>query len=195
MTAARRRTPATAGTIRIRPANDRDVPAITEIYNAAVRTTTATFDLDPRRLSDRRRWFRAHGPRHPVFVAVRGSRVVGWTALGPWSDRAAYAATGEVSTYVAEGERGRGTGSRLLATLVRRGRRTGHHTLLARVTDGNAASLRMHVAAGFVPVGVMREVGMKFGRRLDVHLLQLVYPSAPAGRRVGPSGRRRLGRN
>ncbi len=171
----------------MRPATLHDVPGIARIYNEAIRTTTATFDTRPRSLSERRRWFRSHDDRHPIFVAVRGARVVGWASLGPWSDRPAYDATAEVSTYVAEADRGRGIGTRLLATLVRSGRRTGLHTLVARVADGNAASLRVHAAHGFAPVGIMREVGSKFGRLLDVHLLQLVYPSAPQPR----SGRKR----
>lgn len=154
-----------------------DVPSIARIYNESVRTTTASFDVRPRTLVDRRRWFAEHGRRHPVFVAVRRDRVVGWASLSPWSDRRGYDATAEVSTYVRSTARGQGVGSALLAALIREGRSVGFHTLIARIADGNAVSLRLHGTAGFTPVGVMREVGLKFGRRLDVHLLQLLYPS------------------
>ncbi|MFY9717028.1 MAG: N-acetyltransferase family protein [Thermoplasmata archaeon] len=178
--------------VRVRRAGSKDVPAIARIYNDAIRTTTATFDLKPRSLADRRRWFASHGRRHPIFVAVRGSSVVGWASLSPWSDRPGYDRTAEVSTYVTAEERGQGIGTQLLARLVRTAGDDGFHTLLARVADGNAVSLRMHREAGFAPIGVMREVGVKFGRLLDVHLLQLLYP--PIGRarprRRNPSDRR-----
>ncbi|HTP56046.1 MAG TPA: GNAT family N-acetyltransferase [Thermoplasmata archaeon] len=174
----------------MRPATARDVPAITAIYNDAVRTTTATFDLEPRSLAAGRGWFRSHGRRHPVLVAVRDGVIVGWASLSPWSDRPAYDRTAEVSVYVDAGARGRGIGRRLLARLVREGGRRGLHTLLARVADGNAVSLRLHTSLGFVRIGVMREVGTKFGRLLDVHLLQRTYPtrSSVRPRRPGGSG-------
>ena len=181
-------------TISLRLASVRDVPGITSIYNDAVRTTIATFDLEPRSLAAGRRWFRSHGLRHPVLVAVRAGEIVGWASLSPWSDRPAYDRTAEVSVYVEAGSRGLGIGHRLLAELVREGGRRGLHTLIARVADGNAVSLRLHASLGFVPIGVMREVGTKFGRLLDVHLLQRTYPlrSAVRPRRTaGPgSGRR-----
>jgi L-amino acid N-acyltransferase YncA len=173
--------------VRVRPATPSDIAAITEIYNDAVRTTTGTFDTEPRTIEDRTGWFRAHDARQPVFVAERGDRVLGWGAVSAWSDRRAYDGTGEVSVYVETPSRGQGIGRALLETLVQSARTLRYHTLLARVSDGNDSSLRLHAAAGFTPVGVMREVGVKFGRRLDVHLLQrmLTEPGASGPERVG----------
>jgi L-amino acid N-acyltransferase len=172
-----------ASSVRVRPATVSDVPAITEIYNDAVRTTTGTFDTEPRSVEDRTRWFREHGDRHPIFVAEGDDGVLGWGAVSAWSDRRAYDGTGEVSVYVAARARGRGHGRRLLDTLIASARGRGYHSLLARIADGNEASLRLHTSAGFVPSGVMREVGVKFGRRLDVHLLQRMLDEAG-----GPDG-------
>ena len=174
--------------VRVRRAAPADVPSIARIYNEAIRHTTATFDTEPRSLRERRRWFAAHDRRHPILVAERDGAVVGWASLSPWSDRPAYDRTAEVSVYVAAADRGQGIGSRLLGALVRRGRSVGHHTRIARIADRNPASLRLHATAGFRSIGVMREVGSKFGRLLDVDLLQLLYPQA---RRPGPAGRRR----
>jgi L-amino acid N-acyltransferase YncA len=162
---------------RIRLAVESDVPAVTEIYNEAILTTTGTFDTEPRSVDDRTRWFRAHDSRHPVFVGIVGGDVVGWSSLSVWSDRSAYNATGEVSVYVAERSRGQGVGQALLRAVVDAARVLGYHTLLARVADGNEASFRLHASHGFVSVGVMREVGTKFGRRIDVHLLQRMMRS------------------
>jgi L-amino acid N-acyltransferase len=158
--------------VELRRASESDLPAIVEIYNEAVRTTTGTFDTEPRSLDDRTEWFRSHDARHPIFVARSDGRVVGWASLSVWSERRAYDATGEVSVYVAEPARGRGVGRALLERLVAAAAGLEFHTLLARVAEGNLTSLRLHADAGFVTVGVMREVGTKFGRRLDVHLLQ-----------------------
>ena len=74
----------TAPSITIRRAELADVPAIAEIYNEAVLTTTATFDTEPKSLEDRIRWFHSHGERHPILVAVVEDQVVGWASLTRW---------------------------------------------------------------------------------------------------------------
>ena len=164
--------------IRLRRATDADSDAIGDIYNEAVATTVATFDTEPRSRSDQLRWFREHADPYLVLVAESDDGVVGWASLSRWSDRRAYSGTAEVSLYVRASRRGSGVGRALLTRLVDDGRRSGFHTLLARIADGNAISLHLHASLGFEAVGVMREVGQKFGRRIDVHLLQLVYPEA-----------------
>jgi len=161
--------------VRIRSASESDVPAIAAIYNEAIRTTTGTFDTEPRSVADQTEWFRSHDRRHPILVAEWSGQIVGWGSVSAWSDRGAYDATGEVSVYVQESARGHGVGRRLLGALVESAAALGFHTLLARVAEGNEVSLHLHDSAGFATVGVMREVGTKFGRRLDVHLLQRMF--------------------
>lgn len=165
-------------TVAIRPATRADVPAITEIYNEAIRTTTATFDTEPKTIEDRMNWFDAHGERHPVFVATVDGRVVGWSSISKWSDRCAYDDTAETSFYVAKKNRGQGIGRQLKEATIAAARRLGFHSLIARVAEGSDASLHLNRAAGFVPVGTLRQVGRKFGRRLDVHILQLMLNEA-----------------
>jgi L-amino acid N-acyltransferase len=162
--------------LRLRPAALGDAEAIRSIYNDAVRTTTATFDTEPRGPVAQRRWMAAHAPPYSVLVAERDGRVVGWASLSAWSDRRAYDATAEVSEYVAAAERGHGIGRAMLGRLLRDADRRGFHSMIARIADGNRASLRLHRAFGFRRIGVMREVGLKFGRRIDVHLLQRMAP-------------------
>ncbi len=161
--------------IEIRRAQIEDVAAITGIYNDAIATTTGTFDTEPKTLEARQAWFRAHGPRHPVLVALSRGQVVAWGALGPFSDRPAYDRTAEVHVYVGAADQGQGIGSALLRALVQEGGRAGLHALVARIAAGNDASLHVHEAAGFSSAGTLREVGTKFGRRLDVHLLEYLY--------------------
>lgn len=156
----------------IRTARAEDLPAVTAIYNDAVARTTGTFDLEPRTDAQQREWFAKHGPEHPVIVAEDGGRVVAWGSLSPWSDRCAYARCAEVSVYAEEAARGRGLGGLLLDELIRRARATPARQLLARIVDGNEASLRLHARRGFVEAGRLRRVGEKFGRVLDVLILQ-----------------------
>ncbi|MGI0070627.1 MAG: GNAT family N-acetyltransferase [Thermoplasmata archaeon] len=169
----------------IRNAVRADARSIAAIYNDAVATTTATFDTHPRSLPAQRRWLREHRPPFVARVAETAEGLVGWSSLSPWSDRPGYARTAEVSIYVHAAWRGRGIGRRLLRDLRDRAEGRRFHTLLAVVVGENATSLHLHADAGFQEVGVLREVGQKFGRRIDVHLLQLMLPEpggAPAGR-------------
>ncbi|MDE2511602.1 MAG: N-acetyltransferase [Elusimicrobia bacterium] len=157
----------------IRPAREEDLPAVTAIYNEAVERTTGTFDTEPKTLAQTAAWFRSHGETHPVLAAEEDGRVVAWASLSPWSDRCAYARSAEVSVYVEVPARGRGIAGELLDELLRRGRAAGVKQALARITQDNEASLRLHARRGFAEVGRLRRVGEKFGRVLDVHILQL----------------------
>jgi phosphinothricin acetyltransferase len=160
--------------LSIRPATVADVPAIAAIYNEAVLTTTATFDVEPKSLADRTEWLRSRGVRHPVLVAVVDGEVAGFAALSRWSDRVAYDDTAETALYVHSARQNRGIGRKLYAAAIAEARRLKFHTLIARITEDSAVSLHLHHSAGFVHVGTLREVGRKFGRLLDVHILQLV---------------------
>lgn len=101
--------------------------------------------------------------------------VVGWASLSKWSDRLAYADTAEISLYVQESLRGQGIGKRLVEAIVVEGEKVGLHTVIARIAGGNQVSIRLHEAVGFNHIGVMREVGRKFGELLDVYLMQKIY--------------------
>ena len=157
----------------IRPATEADVADIARIYNQAVEHTTATFDTEPQSAETRLAWLRSHGdPRHPVLVAELDGEVVGWASLSPWSDRCAYAASVEASTYVDEAHIGQGIGTRLSETILEAGRAAGVHAVLARICTENFASIRMSKQLGFTDVGVLHEVGHKFDRWLDVMMLE-----------------------
>lgn len=159
----------------IRPATHDDVKHITDIYNDAVLNTTATFDTEVKSIEDRLKWFQSHDENHPVLSAEADGKVVGFASLSPWSDRCAYNLTSEVSVYVAPGYRGIGIGKRLLEQLVFQAGKSGMHYLLARITEGNEASLHLHAQYGFRHIGVMTQVGYKFGKFLNVHLMEKVF--------------------
>jgi L-amino acid N-acyltransferase YncA len=159
----------------IRKATIDDLPAITEIYNQAILTTTATFDTEPKSLEEQKIWFESHGPKYPVLLAEEDDRVIGWASLSRWSDRCAYSDTAEISLYIYEKERGKGIGRKLLEAIIREGEKAGLHSIIARIAEGNEVSIHLHLSAGFEHIGIMREVGRKFGRFLDVYLMQKIY--------------------
>jgi len=168
--------------ITIRLADRPDLDVITTIYNEAVLTTTGTFDTKPKMLDEQQAWFEQHGGKYPLAVAEIEGTVIGWASLSRWSDRCAYTDTAEISLYVKQEHRGRGVGRRLMEAIVAEGRKGGVHSILARIAEGNEVSVMLHEAAGFHHVGVMKEVGWKFGRLLDVYLMQLVFESTAQGK-------------
>lgn len=160
--------------LTIRRAELTDAPAIADIYNEAILTTTATFDLEPKSVEDRAAWLQSHDDRHPVLVAVVDGQVAGWASLTRWNERAAYEDTAETSFYVHSTFRGRGVGRKLKDAIIDEARRLKYHTLIARAAEDSRESLHLNELAGFVHVGTLKEVGHKFGRLLDVHIMQLM---------------------
>jgi L-amino acid N-acyltransferase YncA len=156
----------------IRRANVDDLASITEIYNEAIITTTATFDTEAKTIAERLAWFEMHDERHPILVALADAQVVGWASITKWSDRPAYADTAETSFYVKSEYRGRGIGRQLKEAVIEEARKFGFHSLIARVAEGSQESIHLNESFGFVHIGVLKEVGRKFGRLLDVHIMQ-----------------------
>jgi phosphinothricin acetyltransferase len=166
-----------AAMLNIRPATLNDLSAITAIYNHAILHTVATFDTEVKTDAEQEAWFAHHGPKYPVVVAELDTTVVGWASLSQWSDRCAYEDTAEISLYVDEKFQGRGIGKALLQRIIREGETAGLHTVIARIAAGNDVSIYLHQSVGFEHIGIMREVGRKFGQLLDVTMMQKVYPS------------------
>ncbi|HUY22755.1 MAG TPA: GNAT family N-acetyltransferase [Acidimicrobiales bacterium] len=156
----------------VRLARVEDAEAIRAIYNAEVTGSTVTFDLEPRTGEQQLAWIAHHQGAHPAIVAVEGATVTGFGSLSAFRDRPAYATTVEDSLYVEQGWRGKGVGRLLLAQLVDLAGAHGFHTVIGRASGDNAASIALHQACGFTLVGVEREVGRKFGRWIDVAVLQ-----------------------
>lgn len=159
-------------TLHVRLGEPRDLPALVAIYNQAVRTTTATFDTVEKTVAERQAWFDAHGETAPLLVAVEGDAVLGYATLSPWSDRCAYSGTAETAVYVDAAARGEGVGSALMGELMTRARGLGLRCVVARISEGNEASVALHRRHGFRSLGVMRRCGEKFARLLDVTLMQ-----------------------
>jgi L-amino acid N-acyltransferase YncA len=160
-------------TITIRDATPADLPRIFAIYNEEIEHGIATFEVEPKQVDRDRGWLTERDPLYPVIVAGEGDELVGWASLSQWSPRGAYRRTAEVSEYVDAPCRGRGIGRAMLATLIERARDRGIAVLLARVAQPNPASEAMHESLGFRTFGTQRRCGEKFGRILDVALMDL----------------------
>ncbi len=160
--------------VLVRDATPADAAVIADIYNPYVTESTATFDTHPVDTADRIEWLAARDARHPVVVAESDGKVVGWGSLSPWGTRPAWHRTAEVSTYVAPDHRGGGVGLALMEALLQRAREVGHHVVIAQIVGGNDSSLALAERTGFEHVGVLREVGDKFGRFHDLVLVQQI---------------------
>lgn len=160
--------------LRIRLATAADLPAINDIYNHYVLRSTCTYQEVPEPLEDRTAWFAEHDAEHPVTVAEADGRVVGWGALSVFRPRTAYRRTVEDSVYVRHDMLRRGIGRVLLADLIERAKGLGYHTIIASIDGDQTASIILHEKFGFVRAAHLREVGIKFGRLLDVVYLQLM---------------------
>lgn len=158
----------------IRRATRGDAPAIADIYNHYVQSTTVTFDTEIKTAGEREEWLLQHGEAHPVLVAEDRGVVVAWGSLSPWHARPAYGGTVEVSVYVAHDRRGSGLGPILMEALVDAAVDAGHHALMSQIVADNEASLRLAQRSGFEEVGRLIEVGRKFDRWLDVVLLERI---------------------
>ncbi|MGI9645213.1 MAG: GNAT family N-acetyltransferase [Ilumatobacteraceae bacterium] len=161
-------------TIDIRLARADDAGEIREMYNEEVQTQTSTFDLVTRSTEEQREWIAARSGAFSAVVATDGDEIVGFAALSPYKERAAYRTTVENSVYVARGHHGKGIGRTLMEHLVVVARDSGFHSIIARVEASSEASRALHLACGFELVGIEREVGRKFNRWLDVAVMQLL---------------------
>ncbi len=159
-----------------------DAEAIRSIYNKEVLGSTVTFDLVPRTAEEQLVWIDEHSGAWPAVVAVDHEGVVrGFGSLSPYRPRPAYRTTVEDSVYVDDAARGQGVGKGLLLELVRLAGVHGFHTVIARIVGGHEASIGLHKACGFEEIGVEREVGRKFGRWLDVVLMQRLVGGTQKG--------------
>lgn len=160
--------------MELRRAVDRDAEAIRALYNVEVLTSTATFDLVPRTAEEQKAWMAAHSGVYPALVAEEEGGVVGFSSLSPYRPRPGYSTAVEDSVYVAAGLRRRGVGRLLLTGVVELARDHGFHSIVGRISAEQPASIGLHLSCGFEMVGIEREIGRKFGRFIDVAIVQLL---------------------
>jgi phosphinothricin acetyltransferase len=158
----------------IRPATSEDLSAILEIYNECVLNSTATFDIEPRTMDAQREWAKQFVSPYVLLAIEDDAEVIAWGCLHPFGGKPGYRFSTENSVYVRDHARGQGLGKLMLGALIEAGQAGGFHTIIARIAGDNPASVRLHESFGFEQIGLEREVGHKFGRWLDVVIMQLI---------------------
>jgi phosphinothricin acetyltransferase len=159
----------------IRQAVISDAAAITSIYNEGIAERGATFETDPRRVTDIEARF-ADEARFPILVAEADGRVISWAGLSSYRPRRCYAGIAEFSIYLDRSARGRGAGRRLLDALIDAARERGYWKLVSRVFPFNTASRALCRACGFREVGVYEKHACLDGRWTDVVIVERLIP-------------------
>lgn len=162
--------------LQLRDATADDLAAITALYRREVEEGTATFETTAPSIGEMaRRLAAVEGHGLPWLVAEVDDRFAGYAYASPFRPRPAYRYGVEISIYVETAARGRGVGRGLLEALIGRVRERGLRHVIGAISDSTTseASIGLHRALGFRDAGVYRQVGWKFGRWLDVTLMQL----------------------
>ena len=161
--------------LSIREATSDDAEAIRLIYNHEVENETSTMDLVPRTLEVQREWIAARSGAFCAIVAVDSAgTILGFGALSEYKDRSGYRSTVENSVYVHRDVARRGIGRQLLLHLIETATVSGFHSVIARIESQSLASRGLHESCGFELVGVERQVARKFGKWLDIAVMQKI---------------------
>lgn len=159
--------------LKIRIADGADAARLSAIYNYYVVNSSATFATVPESQEERLAWLREHDKADlPVLVAVMDDQVLGFASLSYYHQRCAYRQTVEASVYLDNAYHSRGLGRRMLEELLVLAESKGFHAVLALICSENLPSLQLFEKSGFLEAGRLREVGRKFGRWLDVTILE-----------------------
>ncbi|MDF0528336.1 GNAT family N-acetyltransferase [Tsukamurella sp. 8F] len=161
--------------MEIRDATENDLPAILAIYNDAVADSTAIWTDERSDLAGRHRWLEERtAAGFPVLVAIVDDAVAGYATFGPYRAKSGYRHTVENSVYVSENFYRRGIAEALMRALIERAEASDVHVIVAAIEASNLASVALHRKLEFRVVGQMPEVGVKFGRWLDLVLMQRI---------------------
>jgi phosphinothricin acetyltransferase len=180
--------------LSIRTVRADDLDRIIQLLNREVMGGVNIFRFAPLDAEAARRWWKLHGSgryqalvaehpgtpgehpgtpgEHPHDRDTGSPQVVGWAAFAPHSAYEGYDRTAEISVWVDAPFRGQGIGKVLMRALLATCHERNLRTIVSRIEASNLASLRLHDSIGFTHVGVLKDVGEKFGRSLDVVLMQ-----------------------
>ena len=160
--------------MNIRDATHQDLPAIVDIYNSTVATRMVTADTQSVSVGSREKWFAAHSPDHrPLWVAEDNGVIAGWLSFSSFYGRPAYAATCEISVYLAVEQRRRGLGTDLVRRSIAYAPRIGVTTLLGFIFAHNEPSLQLFEKLGFQRWGFLPRVAVLDGVERDLIIVGL----------------------
>lgn len=161
--------------IKVRTANLSDLPHILYIMNHTITTSTSDYRYDKINILELEQWYNTHMiHKEPVFVATIDDLVVGYATYCQFRDRIGFQYSVEHSVYCHHNYQGKGIGRLLINELIVFAKEQKMHTMIACIDGNNTNSIAFHEKLGFQQVGKMKEVGYKFGRYLDMILMQLM---------------------
>lgn len=161
--------------LTIRKATKEDIPQILAIVNHAILHTTSNYLYEEQTLEEQTRWYNSkHEQGFPVIVADVDGTAVGFGTYGTFREKIGYQYTVEHSVYVAPEQIGKGIGSQILAALISSARDEGYHVMIGGIDAANTGSVAFHRKFGFEETAVLRQVGFKFGKWLDLQFMQLI---------------------
>ncbi|MGO1591799.1 MAG: GNAT family N-acetyltransferase [Ancrocorticia sp.] len=162
--------------MEIRDAVAGDSRGITAIYNDAVMNGRAIWNETAVDVANRAQWIADHQRDGlPVLVAVEDGVVLGYASYGPYRNFDGYRKTVENSVYIRRNQQGKGVGKALMIELLNRARAGGMHVMIAAIEGSNTGSIALHEKLGFERVGLLKEVGSKFGEWLDLVFLEIMF--------------------
>ncbi len=161
----------------IREAEEKDALQVMDILNDSILNSIANLDIPIKTLTDTQAFIHNHRDIHRMIVAAEDQAVLGFACFSPLYEKAAYAASVEISIYIHKDHRKIGLGRRLMRELMTFGQKHPQiHTVISKVTNTNEASKRLLDHFGFSYVGTLHEAAVKFDQLIDVDIFQYIYP-------------------
>lgn len=163
-------------TYSIRQAEEKDIPAITLIYNQGILDKGATLEIATRTEDERKEWLFSKSDRHKVLVIENEmGEVFGWASLNVFNTRACYSGVADISIYIRRDMRGKGLGKALLSSLIETAKAEDFHKLVLSAFNSNEAGKRLYQAVGFREVGVYEKQGQLDGKWMDVVIMEKLF--------------------
>lgn len=159
----------------IRNVLDHDASQIASIYNHYIKESTHTFEttvIDETEMLKRIKSIRTN---YPFIVFEKDKQIIAYAYASTWKTRQAYDLTVESSVYVDAAHHGKGIATSLYAVLLDQLKKKGIHSVLAGISMPNDSSIHLHEKFGFVYSGTLKEVGLKFGKWVDVAYWNLLF--------------------
>lgn len=159
----------------IRHATRNDIAEMTEIYNYVIERNSATYDIETKTIEQRTQWFDSHKENNPILVFELNGKVMGYAGLSHFGSDDGYVYSVKLCIYLHKDSRGEGIGTELMEEIISLAKSMDNiHTIVSEITETNLASIAIHESFGFHYVGMLKEVGYKFGEFHDMLFYQLM---------------------
>jgi phosphinothricin acetyltransferase len=164
--------------ISFKPMKDDYLQKASEVYNYYIENTTVTFHTEPLSAEDMKSILYRKDPLYISYAIFDGDEFCGYAYMAPYKERQAYRISSEVTIYLNPAHSGKGIGSMVLEHLEEHARKNGIHSFLSVICEENTASIKLFAKNGYEKCAHFKEVGVKFGRMLDIVVMQKILNQA-----------------